>query len=136
MQQQRNNVKMKRKLEMTRAKLEKLQCYQKLLSKMKDIAKSNHVYPLSNIQDLIKLNNETSAKIENIELKTKDVNWDKIALMGQKPDLEFIQPKTKTCFHVNTKADVSSWEITRDFRDAVAIGSAKDIEFIQNIISS
>ncbi|KAI8899874.1 Mis12 protein-domain-containing protein [Globomyces pollinis-pini] len=123
-------------------KIEQIQTVQKNLVRLENTAKENEIDPLKD--SLISCKNELDEiqdKMEMIHKRTGSVDWGTVPVVGKAPHdsnrLKAVQ--TEIVGHLKKQSsllngqspNISAWDVTREFRDALAIGSVKHLETIR-----
>jgi hypothetical protein len=79
--------------------------------------------------------------VSEVEARTSTTNWTTVPLIGTNKNPLTTAVNNEVLYHLNKvndskKVDTSvlAWDVTREYREALAIGSAKSIEAVAKTI--
>lgn len=123
------------------ARMEQLDKIKESMSKLDDIAKAKGVYPLKpSITAMHKELVDIDHRMEVIETRTANTQWTHVPMIGSSSknssrlkyvETEIVEYLKSQSADRDEKANVSAWEVAREYRDAGNIGSGEQVEALR-----
>jgi chaperonin cofactor prefoldin len=133
------------KLNQARERLEKRKAQLDLLNttlqELSTVAQEAGVYPVDkNLLDMKKLLDQVNQVMAQVESRTTNTEWESVPLIGAPSSsssrLKSVQQEViyhlKKFNQKDGKPALSAWDVAHEYRDAVQVGSAKNIEAIRS----
>ena len=115
---------MERKMEMINDRLKEIEKLESNLEEMEKIAVERNAFPINEVGKMKSELAKLESVMNTVAQRGGSLEWSEVPMIGQaSKDSARLQEEVKEYLGERDKDDVSSWEITQEYRDMVQIGN-------------
>lgn len=112
-------------MDLINERLKQVEKMEQQLQEMEQVAMERNAFPINQIGKMQQDLKQLESTMTTVAQRGGSLEWSEVPMIGQaSKDSARLQEEIKEYLGERAKEDVSSWEITQEYRDMVQIGTA------------